>query len=65
MSGPTAVESDYIKIDYLDKFIRGAMYTNNLTKEYQPDAELWLGETATGFDGGTRGLSDAYIAGFM
>ena len=65
MSGPGAVESDYIKIDYLDGFSDLAMYTNNLTKEYQPDAELWLGETSSGYSGGTRGLSDAYIAGFM
>ena len=30
-----------------------------------PNATLWLGETGSTFGGGTKGLSDRYVAGFM
>ena len=49
----------------LDSFIGYAMKTKKYVDEYQPDAELWLGEASSTFGGGTPTLSDAYVAGFM
>ena len=65
MAAQTAKEDDFISISKLDGFIGNSLFAAQMVQELQPSAELWLGETATAYDGGTDGLSDAYIAGFM
>ena len=65
MNGKTAVEKDFIDIKRLDQFISHSQSAQQIAFSYQPDAEVWLGETSTAYDSGTPGLSNAYIAGFM
>ena len=65
MNGKTAVEEDFINIDHLDSFCAYSLDAQLKAREWQPAAELWLGETASAYDAGAPGLSDAYIAGFM
>jgi len=64
-NGRTAVLQDFFNVSVLDSFIGYATKTKKYVNEYQPDAELWLGETSSTFGGGTPTLSDAYVAGFM
>ena len=65
MNGHTAIEKDFYNIDYLDGFADSAVSALQLVDEYQPMAEMWLGETSSAYDSGTKGLSDVYLAGFM
>ena len=64
-NGETAVLPDFFSVPLLDCFIFDAKVTKMYVNEYQPGTELWLGETSSTYGGGTRGLSDAYVAGFM
>ena len=64
-NGRTADLPDFFYLYYLDHFIIDANLTRKYVDEYQPDAELWLGETSSTYGGGTPTLSDAYVAGFM
>ncbi len=63
-NGATAVLPDFFSVSVLDKFIIEAMSAQGLLSEYQPDIELWLGETSSCY-GGAPVLSNAYVAGFM
>lgn len=64
-NGRTATLPDFYSVSLLDHFIFDARETKMYVDEYQPGTELWLGETSSTYGGGTRGLSDAYVAGFM
>jgi len=36
-----------------------------LIKSYDPEKQIWLGETASASGGGAPGLSNSYIDGFL
>ena len=64
-AGGTAVLPDLFSVSYLDHLIGDARHAAGLVNQYQPAAELWLGETSSFYDGGAPVLSSAYGAGFM
>ncbi len=65
MSGPKGQESDFIDVHELNSLITGAWEAIMQKDQLQPQAQLWLGETASGWSDGTNGLSNAFIDGFM
>lgn len=65
MAAQAAKEDDFISISRLDGFATTAWLATEIVQELQHKTELWLGETASTYNGGTGGLSDVYIAGFM
>ena len=65
LNGRLAKEKDFILASRLDSFGATADRARKISLKYQPKSEIWLGETASTYNGGTAGLSDAYIAGFM
>jgi len=65
MAAQTAKEEDFISVTKLDGFHNESMEASQTVQNLQPEAELWLGETSSAYDGGTKGLSDSFIAGFM
>ena len=65
MNGLIAKLSDFTNVKLLDHLIDELKVANELVEKYQPEAELWLGETSNAYGGGTPGISDTYVAGFM
>ena len=64
-NGNTAKLSDFTDVKLLDHLIDEVKAASELVEKYQPGAELWLGETSNTYGGGTPGISDTYVAGFM
>jgi len=48
----------------LDEAARQLRKLKKLRDRYQPDAEMWLGETGHALCGGEKGLSDTFYSGF-
>ena len=65
MNGLIAKLSDFTNVKLLDHLIDELKVVSELVEKYQPEAELWLGETSNTYGGGTPGISDTYVAGFM
>lgn len=65
MGASSAKKEDFISISLLDSFHDTSVSAAQMVHKLQPEAEVWLGETSSAFDGGTSGLSDVFIAGFM
>ncbi|MDC7241152.1 MAG: hypothetical protein PQJ50_12425, partial [Spirochaetales bacterium] len=49
---------------HLDEAARQALRIKKYRDRYQPEAELWLGETGHALCGGQAGLSDTFYSGF-
>ncbi len=49
---------------HLDEAARQALRIKRYRDRWQPDAELWLGETGHALCGGQAGLSDSFYSGF-
>lgn len=64
-NGRVAKLSDFIDDKLLDHLIDEVKAVSEIVEKYQPGAELWLGETSNTYGGGTPGISDTYVAGFM
>ena len=56
---------DMFSAEVLDTFIVKAQNVQQIVQNTLPNSELWLGETASCFGGGSQELSGAYVAGFM
>ena len=64
-AGSTATESVFYNVSVLDSFINVSIQFKSVSEQYMPGVDLWIGETSSTFGGGTPGLSDSFIAGFM
>lgn len=64
-NGRIAKLSDFIDVKLLDHLIDEAKAASEIVEKYQPESELWLGETSNTYGGGTPDISDTYVAGFM
>ncbi|XP_067658195.1 heparanase-like [Haliotis asinina] len=49
----------------MDALITDINIVRNVTSLSNPDTPLWLGETSSFYGGGTPGVSDRYVAGFL
>ncbi|XP_046565265.1 heparanase-like [Haliotis rubra] len=49
----------------MDGLITDINIARNVTNLSNPDTPLWLGETSSFYGGGTPGVSDRYVAGFL
>ena len=56
---------DFYDIALLDKFIKQSQTIVSLVESSLHSSEVWVGETAGTFSGGTPNVSDSYAAGFM
>ena len=64
-AGSTATESLFYNVSVLDSFINLTIQFKSVSEECMPGVDLWIGESGSTFGGGTPGLSDSFIAGFM
>ena len=65
-SGKTATLEEYLNPDVFDELRKEI--TNALEPVRDsviPDLPVWMGETGSGYSGGTPGVSDRFAAGFM
>ncbi|MDC7234099.1 MAG: hypothetical protein PQJ58_12770 [Spirochaetales bacterium] len=53
-----------LKPSHLDEIVRQTVKLKTLRDRYQPEAEMWLGETGHALCGGEPGLSDTFYSGF-
>lgn len=61
-----ATVEDFIHPSYLDKFLNYALSAKEMIqKGATKNVPIWLGETASTYEGGAVGLSDRYAAGFL
>ena len=63
--GRTGIMAEFYNITVLDTFISTAVYYKTVCTNSAPGVDVWIGETASMYGGGTKGLSDSFIAGFM
>ena len=63
--GRTGIMAEFYNITLLDTFISTAVYHKTVCTSSAPGVDVWIGETASMYGGGTKGLSDSFIAGFM
>ena len=64
-NGKTGTLPQFYDVDLLDDYIHTAIYYQSATALLHPEADVWLGETSSLYDGGTPHLSDSFVAGFM
>ena len=57
--------ADFTDVKRLDSFSRETLAVMACVKDAKFAGPVWLGETSSTYDGGTKGLSDSYVAGFM
>lgn len=65
MNGRKATADQFMDPYILDSFQDELDVAFSILEETSPGKPLWLGETSSAFGGGSVGLSDTYIAGFM
>ncbi|XP_066488388.1 heparanase-like [Tiliqua scincoides] len=65
LNGRIATREDFLSPDVLDTFITAVKEVLQIVNATVPGKKVWLGETSSAHGGGTPGLSNAYIAGFM
>lgn len=65
MNGRTATIQDFMDPTILANLERLLTTVNNIRSKTAPGRPIWLGETSSAYGGGSPGLSDAYVAGFM
>ncbi|XP_064626037.1 heparanase-like isoform X2 [Lineus longissimus] len=64
-NGRTATIDDFLDPALLDDLPGYIFNVTHCVENYTKNPVIWLGETASTFGGGTKGLSDRYVAGFM
>ena len=57
--------ADFTDVKRLDSFSSQTLEVMACVQDAKFTGPVWLGETSTTYDGGTEGLSDSYVAGFM
>lgn len=65
VNGRKATADQFMDPYILDSFQDELDVAFSILEETSPGKPLWLGETSSAFGGGSVGLSDTYIAGFM
>ena len=63
--GRTVKEALFYNVTVLDTFIDDAIIFKSVCDQYAGGVDVWIGETASTYGGGTPGLSDSYVSGFM
>ncbi|XP_074640870.1 heparanase-like isoform X2 [Tubulanus polymorphus] len=61
----TATLDTFVDADLLDTLRKSIENTVSVVHNVKPKCQVWLGETSSTYGGGTEGLSDRYVAGFM
>ena len=57
--------ANFTDINLLDSFSERALDAMACVQINNFTGPVWLGETSSTYDGGTEGLSDSFVAGFM
>ncbi|XP_063281413.1 heparanase [Pelobates fuscus] len=65
VDGRTASKSDFLSANILDSLISEIQDVFKIVNETVPGKRVWLGETSSAYGGGSPGLSNTYIDGFM
>ncbi|KAM8939363.1 heparanase [Pelodytes ibericus] len=65
VDGRTATESNFFNANILDSLISEIKTVFKIINETVPGKSVWLGETSSAYGGGSQGLSNTYIDGFM
>ncbi|XP_030045012.1 heparanase [Microcaecilia unicolor] len=65
VNGRTASEKDFLNPIVLDGLILMIKNVFQIVNETVPNRKVWLGETSSAYGGGSPGLSNTYIDGFM
>nr|XP_033819723.1 heparanase isoform X1 [Geotrypetes seraphini] len=65
VNGRTASEKDFLNPKVLDGLILEIQNVFQIVNETVPHRKVWLGETSSAYGGGSPGLSNTYIDGFM
>ena len=61
-----ATAADFVDPVYLDRFLTYASKAQNIIRTgVTKDTPIWIGETGSTYDGGAKGLSDRFAAGFL
>lgn len=65
VNGRTASEKDFLNPDVLDSLTEKIQEVVQIVNEIVPGKKVWLGETSSAYGGGSPGLSNTYVDGFM
>ncbi|XP_075059460.1 heparanase [Mixophyes fleayi] len=65
VDGHTASKEDFMSPSILDSLASEIETVVNIVNEIVPGKLVWLGETSSAYGGGSPGLSNTYIDGFM
>ncbi|XP_075461658.1 heparanase isoform X1 [Ascaphus truei] len=65
VDGRFASEEDFLSSDILDTLISEIQTVLQIVDETVPGKLVWLGETSSTYGGGSPGLSNTYLDGFM
>uniref|UniRef100_A0A8C5M216 Heparanase n=1 Tax=Leptobrachium leishanense TaxID=445787 RepID=A0A8C5M216_9ANUR len=65
VDGKNASKSDFLSADILDSLVSTIQTMLKIVNEAVPGKHVFLGETSSAYGGGSPGLSDTYIDGFM
>ncbi|XP_078483608.1 heparanase-like, partial [Ciona intestinalis] len=64
LNGRTATLNDFTNPDTLNGLVNQLQQIIDVRAQWAPGKPIWLGETASAFGGGAKGLSDSYVDGF-
>ncbi|XP_053559218.1 heparanase isoform X3 [Bombina bombina] len=65
VNGQTASKEDFLSADILDTLIPEVQTVFQIVDNTVPGKLVWLGETSSAYGGGSPGLSNTFIDGFM
>nr|XP_053650141.1 heparanase-like isoform X2 [Cherax quadricarinatus] len=65
MDGRTAQVEDFLSPSLMDQFKWQITQVVSVRDQFSPGTPIWLTETSSAYGGGARGLSDAFVAGFL